>query len=638
MSTSRGKTEAGKRGRWLAAAAIVAAGALALSACGSSSAKTSGVKVAPNYSYGSIPAQSSSIVNGGTVNVAEQPGADPNWIFPITPAANSSVYVAFAFQDLSWRPLYFFPTGSNWTVDYPKSIASAAPAVSNGGKTFTIDLKSTWKWSNGTPVTSSDVLFDFDLLKAAVKESAANSGGYTPGQWPDNVTSMTAPTPTTLVVTFDKTYNPSWASQYEIAGFTQPLPSTQWNLDATGGAPVTDWNTNPADAKKIYDYLAAQSKSLSTYATNPLWQTVDGPYKISAYNTSTGADSFVANTAFTGGSSAHITTVNELAYTSTSAEFNDLLSGKLDEGGVDFTDLPQIKKLASKGYAYYGLPSMGFSYMYYNFKDTTDDWNNIVGQLYVRQAMAHLQDEQAEIKGAFDGAAAPAYGPVAVAPYSPYTPSDALNNPYPFSVADATSLLKSHGWSVVPGGKTTCTSPGTAANECGSGISAGQDISFVMYYSNSPAAIGTMITAWASELKKVGIQTTLKSDTFDNLINNQSVVSSPNLENTWGGSDFGGFSGSIYPTTDSIFNTGGSYNEGGFSNPAVDSAINGSISSSNPNALQTEISAVATQLPGNFQPVPDNIAAWKTTLSGPNSSFANLTQYYFTPEDWYFTK
>ena len=40
--------------------------------------------------------------------------------------------------------------------------------------------------------------------------------------------------------------------------------------------------------KKIFDYLTTQAKSLSTYATNPLWQVVDGPYKLSAYNATTG--------------------------------------------------------------------------------------------------------------------------------------------------------------------------------------------------------------------------------------------------------------------------------------------------------------------------------------------------------------
>ena len=51
---------------------------------------------------------------------------------------------------------------------------------------------------------------------------------------------------------------------------------------------------------KIFTYLTSQAKSLSTYATNPLWQVVDGPYKLSAYNTTSGAFTMVPNTTYGG--------------------------------------------------------------------------------------------------------------------------------------------------------------------------------------------------------------------------------------------------------------------------------------------------------------------------------------------------
>lgn len=635
MKKPKGIYEPRKRSRLFMIGAVVAAGALALSACSSSNTGTP--KISTNYSFGSIPAQSSSEQNGGTLNWAETPGSGPDWILPLTPVADCSVFTIDEFQDLSWRPLFFSPQGTDWEIDYSKSIAAAKPVVSNGGKTFTITMKNSWKWSDGQPVTAQDVLFAFDLLKASVKESAANSCAYTPGQFPDNVTSLTAPNATTLVATFDQAYNPSWAFEYELAGFLQPLPSSDWNISSTGGAHITDWDSNPSDAKSIWDYLDSQSSNLATYATNPLWQDVDGPYKISAYNTSTMADSFTANTAYTGGTVPHITTVNELAYTSASAEFNDLLTGKLDGGLVDSSDLPQIKTLAKKGYAYYGLPSAGFQDLYYNFDDKTDGFNNVVNQLYVRQAFAEAQDEQAEIKGAFDGAGAPSYGPIGVAPSSPYTPANALTDPYPFSIANATKLLSDHGWNVVSGGKTTCTKPGTASDECGAGIKAGQDISFTLYYSTTPSNIKLMDLSWVGDLKELGVNVTMKSDTFDNITANQNDVSSPNLSQEWGAADFGGWSGSIYPTTDNILNKGGSYNEGDANIPSLNTAINNSVYSSNATAVTTEASIATQEQPVLFQPNPDFVYAWKSNLSGPNDSFANLTQFDFTPEDWYYT-
>lgn len=624
-----------KNSRWLAAGAVFASGALALSACSSSGTSKPQVKVAANYAFGSIPAQSSTVKEGGTLKIAQDAGQDPNNILPIVTAANSSVYDINQFNQLSWRPLYWGPKGAVPEIDYSKSMTDAAPTVSADGKTFTIKLNGKYTWSDGSPVTTADVIFYVDELKAAVKENAANSGNYTPGQFPDNVTNMTATDANTISFTFDKVYNPTWVLDSEL-GLIIPMPAKAWAKTSENGATV-DY-TNPANAKAIYDFLAKQSTSLSTYQTDPLWQTVDGPFKISYYNASTGAANFKANTAYTGAGKPHIAELDELSYTSDDAEFNDLLAGNLDVGYVPSKDYTQTGKLTAKQYAVYGLPDFGFNYIYYNFKDTTDNFDKVIGQLYIRQAFAHLQDEEAEIKGIYHGAAAPAYGSVPVAPQSPYTPANALTNPFPFSVDAATKLLKDHGWTVVPNGKTTCASPGTADNQCGAGITAGQDISFVLYYTSSKAATTALVTSWVGNLKKIGVNVTLKSDTFNNIIANESVPSSPKNNANWGAGDFGGFTNGIYPSTDNLFNTGGSYNQGGFSDPALDTLINASLNSTDPNAIQKELAAVTADQPGIFQPNEDRIYAWKTNISGPSASFETLTQFGLNPEDWYFTK
>ena len=73
--------------------------------------------------------------------------------------------------------------------------------------------------------------------------------------------------------------------------------------------------------------------------------------------------------------------------------------------------------------------------MIYNFADKTGDFNNIVCQLYFRQAMQHLEDQHGQIKAYLNGAGDPAYGPIPAYPQSPYLPSNATTNPYPFSVS-----------------------------------------------------------------------------------------------------------------------------------------------------------------------------------------------------------
>ena len=145
----------------------------------------------------------------------------------------------------------------------------------------------------------------------------------------------------------------------------------------------------------------------------------------------------------------------------------------------------------------------------YNFKDTTGDFNNIIAQPYIRQALAHLVDDQGWIRAFMNGAGAPAYGPIPAYPRSPYLPSNAAINPYPFSVSTAVNLLKSHGWNVVPGGTYTCAKPGTGPSECGAGIPVGTKLAWNYIYSTSPALIGNQATDFVSKAKQAGINITL---------------------------------------------------------------------------------------------------------------------------------
>jgi len=62
------------------------------------------------------------------------------------------------------------------TVDEPRRASRCTPT----GQTITIRLKPDYRWSDGKPITSQDVLFFIDEVKAAVKESGANWGYYQP--------------------------------------------------------------------------------------------------------------------------------------------------------------------------------------------------------------------------------------------------------------------------------------------------------------------------------------------------------------------------------------------------------------------------------------------------------------------------
>jgi peptide/nickel transport system substrate-binding protein len=622
-----------RTGVQLAAVGVVAA--MALSACGSS---TTG-KAVVNGAFGSIPAEHGTATGTGTLNLPEFAGVPPTWIFPVTNAANYSIGSITLFQELMWRPLYWSPDGNQQVIDYPLSLGDR-PAISNGGKTFTITLDTSYKWSNGQPVTANDVLFDFDLIKAAVAENPANYGGYAPGQFPGNATFKVLG-PETFSVTFNKTYNPGWLFWDEI-GLLNPLPSTVWNVTSATSkhvAPST-WETLKG-AEAIYNYLSGLSGDKGTYATNPIWQTVDGPFKLSSFNSTTGSFSMVPNPSYGGPVKAKFSTLNMIFYTDETAEYDAALSGALSISYLPFQNLPQLKSLRAKGYEVYGYPGAGFNYIAYNFKDTTGHWNDIISQLYVRQALAHLQNESAEIKGIFLGAAIPAYTSIQSLPKTAYVPTDATTDPYPYDPSETVSILKAHGWKVVPGGQTVCAKAGSGAGECGAGIPAGTPLSFNIPYSTTPEWISSVVDSLASTAKTyAGISISPQAKTFTFIIQNLSdtVPSDAKYVNTWNAEQFGGFTGNGYPTTSTIFATGASENFGGFSNAAVNSAINGSVNSPNSSALDNEGNVVGTQQPGLFEALDDNIIMWKNNLSGPASAFQTFTQFTYLPEDFYFTK
>jgi peptide/nickel transport system substrate-binding protein len=625
------------------ALALALAGATALAACGSSSSghASSGATLQGMSGagmYGTLPAASGT-PHSGMLKVALLGGSPPTWILPIQTAATGTVYNDYDFGYQMYRPLYWLVNGTQPTETPSMSLADD-PVWSNGDKTVSVTMKD-YKWSDGQQVSSQDVEFFFDLLKAALKESPANWNAYSPGlSIPDDVASVSTPDAKTIVFNLKKAVNPTWFFEDEL-GTVFPMPSHSWDIDAAGGAPVTDWATNPADAKKIYDYLVTQSKSLGTYTTSPLWQVVDGPYKLTAFNSTTGNYTMTPNAAYSGPHAKVVSPFETFTYTTDAAEYTALKAGAVDLGWVPTDDVAQAKSVSSQ-YNLWGYPGFGWQGAIYNFADKTGDFSSIVKQLYIRQALAHLQDQQGYIDAYMHGAGSQGYGVAGEYPLSPFTPANATSDPYPYSPTTAAALLKAHGWTVVPNGTDTCTDPGTGTNQCGAGIPAGTKLAWNLIYASSVALGEEMVTNLASEARSIGIEITLKGDSFNDIVANDNNVSVPANTDKWAMIDFGGFSNSTYPTTEGLFNTGSSYDMGSYSDPTLDNLVDQSISSSNPVAVKNELAYVTAQQPVLFQPNPDwdgndaGIMAISKSISGNPSDFANYSQYMLTPEFWYF--
>jgi len=618
--------------------ALAVAGITALAACSSSSSSSSSsTTTTPGVttqagSIGAIPAAGTPSGTAGSITYGYLASNAPNWILPIIPAADNSVYNSFVFSWQMWRPAWFTWNGSSPAVDDSLSPVNA-PVSSNGGKTFTMTVKP-WKWSDGQTLGAADLAFTIDEIKAAIKESPANWANYVPGYFPDTLTSMSMPNSSTLVLNMSKPVNPTWLQEDIID--VGMMPAHAW-AKASASGPTLDY-TNPANAKKIWDFLNAQSKSVNTYATNPLWQVVYGPYKLTAFNATTGSFTMVPNTEYSGPHANPQSTFVGVPFTSDAAQFNAIKSGSVDVAALPPEDNPEIPSLKSTGYDYYGLPAWGDYFAAYNFKDTTGDFNNIANQLYFRQAMQHLEDQPGQIKAFLNGDGDVLGGPIGAYPQSPFLPPNGKTTLYPFSISTATSLLKSNGWTINPNGTDTCSNPGTGTGQCGAGIPAGTKMSFNLIY-NATSPITQEVEDLASNAKQAGVTVNLSASNFNFMIQNYIDPAAPANINKWAMMDFGGESFSTYPTSFGLFNTGGSGQIGDYSDPKADSLINASITSTDPAAVVNELSYLNTSEPVLWQPLRDHVYVWKTNVSATTpQAFENLTQYDPTPEFWFITK
>src|SRR6202167_4647030 len=100
---------------------VAAACVTALAACSSTSSSNSSSSGAANGTP----------VSGGTATFAELPATTPNYIFPFTSSAYISVSNTDLFQYLLYRPLYWYGTGSDPTMNTSLSVANY-PTFSNG--------------------------------------------------------------------------------------------------------------------------------------------------------------------------------------------------------------------------------------------------------------------------------------------------------------------------------------------------------------------------------------------------------------------------------------------------------------------------------------------------------------------------
>jgi peptide/nickel transport system substrate-binding protein len=573
-------------------------------------------------------------VRGGTATYALGAGSAPNYIFPFLSGQYGSVNNIDNFTQLMYRPLYWFGFSGRPLLNPALSLADP-PRFS--GRTVTIRLKP-YRWSNGTPVTAQNVVFWLHMMLAVPANWYASTG------FPQNVTNIRAAGPARLTMTMKQAYSPTWFLYNDLSQVT-PMPAA-WDRTARGPSACTSM---VRDCAAVYHYLDAQAKDQHTYVSSPLWSIVDGPWRLSSFSPD-GHVTFVPNKAYSGPVKPKLAAFQEVPFASDTAEFYTLQSpraARIDVGYLPFNDAP-VKPahaaagpnpLAGRGYSLHPFYSWNINYYVMNFQSTTGS-GPVIRQLYFRQAMAYLLNQAAVIQGPLRGYGVPTVGPVPSTPVTPFlSPMGRQGDPFPYSPAKARALLASHGWTVTPGGLTTCAVPA----RCGAGIRKGQGLRFDFPYAsggNTSSWVTQEMTALQSNAAALGIRLNLEPESGDDAVSqvgpNCVVMKTPC---DWDMGNWGGgwtYSPDYLPTGEDLFRCGAPANSGGYCDKTNDALISNTLTSGNLQDLYRWQDYLATRLPLMWQP---NAAVALTEITDNLKGVLpqNATQA-ITPENWYFVK
>jgi peptide/nickel transport system substrate-binding protein len=567
--------------------------------------------------------------HGGTATIALV-GAAPNFLFPYPPATNQDGWNVNLEYGL-WPPLVYQGDGGQSKINSQESLFSSI-TYGDGNKQVTIVLKP-WVWSDGTPITSRDFTFAYNLLKANVP----NWNLYTPGLFPTDVAKVSTPNSHTVVLDLTRSYNPTFYTE-DVLSTVELLPQHAWDKTSLTG-PVKNYDQTAAGAKAVYAFLQKEGGQMSTFTTNPLWKVVYGPWELSGFQ-SNGYWSYVPNKRYSGPDKPRLSKVAWTPFTTDTAELNALRSGSaLDVGQLPLNDLNQVAALKAGGYSVASQPIPGVAEIVPNFYNASV--GPLLRQLYLRQAMEYLINRPQIVSKVYGGYADPGNGPVPLQAGGPWvSPLEKSGGPYPFSPSKAIDLLKEHGWKVVPGGTSTCQHAGTGAADCGAGITAGEPLSFQFVWSSGQTSMDEQNAAIQSSEEQAGIKFNAKSEPFNTLISTVGTCTAakhPASTCGWQLVDFGydPYLG-LYPSGAGFFNTGGYNNSGGYSNTEMNNLVNATEFGNSAQTFYTYENYAAQQLPWLWLPNNSIIQVYKSNLQG----FAPLNPFSggLNPESWYFTK
>jgi peptide/nickel transport system substrate-binding protein len=380
-------------------------------------------------------------VKGGTLNMLGD--GDVDWL-----DYNASYYsIGYLAQRMYLRGLYAYPAIPGKTTTVAPDLATALPVVSNGGKTYTVTIRSGAMW-NTTPsrqVTGADAVLglkrtcnptptsfggrpDFANLIVGYNDFCAGFAKVSPTSVPamkayinnNNISGVTASGNTV-------TYNLTQPASYFPDQLTLPAfnPAPAESLNYLPGSVASETHQQADGPYEIKSYAAAKSIQL---VRNPAWNASTDPIR-----------------------KAYVDAIN-VTETGNPITIQQILQTNTAAGGMEFNAFPPVASLPGliaqmkAGGKNFNLgPTFG-SNPYLDFNTVSPNNGGALGKVAVRQALSYAINRAHLIQ---DGG-----GPQVDPPLTHILPAGingaqyvpANYNPFSYNPAKAKSMLKAAGY------------------------------------------------------------------------------------------------------------------------------------------------------------------------------------------------
>lgn len=435
-------------------------------------------------------AHTAATAKGGVLTVALPPDTNLDWYIPLNTPASDQVYNGW-LEDQIYQPLIYLNDAYNIV---PANSVAQRITYNKQGTIYHVFLNKKWHWSDGLPVTSRDLMFTWNVVKAASAKNAPAPWpfvGAGTGDIPFGIKSVVANNAYEVTFTLDHPANQQW---FIYNGLIQLPPMPAQTLDKYGSnwsrevAYLGSVGSNPATAEKVSD----------------------GPFRLTSATTNV---HWVLrpNTKYDG----HKAAVSKLVFAyeaSDTAEFAALRTGTVNFGYIDPSQLTAAGALKAVGDTIFPGYSLGVFWTEMNMWPASP-YKAIFDQLYVRQALMKSTDQQAIVKDLYHGYGVPQYGPI------PATPRTKFYDPkaepvVPYNLTAAKKLLTSHGWREVNGVMTK----------------GGLKMQFPLIYVSGNETTLQQVQLMQQDWSHIGVKVTLKGENFNEFIS----TTSDKTNTSWG--------------------------------------------------------------------------------------------------------